>query len=94
MHSKKELFVSGDDVVNATEKREQEANAFAAAQLIPRSHEAELGELRTDADVLEFAEALGITPGIVVGRLHNEKKWDWKRGNRLIQRISFAELFD
>jgi len=93
LHSKKELFVSGDDVQNATEKREQEANAFAATQLIPRSHEADLGQLRTEADVLEFAEELGITPGIVVGRLHNEKKWDWKRGNRLIRRISFADLF-
>jgi HTH-type transcriptional regulator/antitoxin HigA len=93
LHSKKELFVSDDDVLNATEKREQEANAFAATQLIPRPHEADLGRLRTDADVVDFAEQLGIAPGIVVGRLHNEKKWDWKRGNRLIRRVSFADLF-
>ncbi len=93
LHSKKQLFVSDDDVLNATEERELEANTFAATQLIPRAREAYLGQLRTDADVVEFAEELGIAPGIVVGRLHNEQKWDWKRGNRLIRRISFADLF-
>lgn len=75
MHSKKELFVSDDDILNATEKREQEANAFAEAQLILRSHGDHLGRLRIDGDVVEFAKQVGITPGIVVGRLHNDKKW-------------------
>ncbi len=94
LHSKKELFVTEGDMANATVEEEQEANAFAAAQLIPRRYEHELRQLTTDSDVVAFAEELGIAPGIVVGRLHKEELWDWSRGNRLRRKIVFADLFD
>jgi HTH-type transcriptional regulator / antitoxin HigA len=94
LHSKKELFVSEGDLDNATEEEEQEANAFAAAQLIPRRYEREFQHLRTDSDVIAFAEELGIAPGIVVGRLQKERVWDWNRGNRLRRPIDFADLLD
>jgi hypothetical protein len=44
------------------------ADAFAAAQLIPRRYESRLGQLETESDVFLFAEEVGIPPGIVVGR--------------------------
>jgi HTH-type transcriptional regulator/antitoxin HigA len=94
LHSKKELFVSDGDMANATAEEEQEANAFAAAQLIPRGYERELKQLNTDRDVMAFADELGIAPGIVVGRLHKEELWDWSRGNRLRRKVAFADLFD
>jgi HTH-type transcriptional regulator/antitoxin HigA len=89
LHSKKETFVDGDDV---EDKEEDEANAFAAIQLIPRRSEFRLQELHTDSDVRRFAKEIGIAPGIVVGRLQREDKWGWNRGNHLKQRISFDGL--
>lgn len=93
LHSKKELFVSQGDGEDDSEE-EAEANSFAAAQLIPRRYERQLRELKTDGDVIEFADELGIAPGIVVGRLHNDDLWGWNRGNQLRQPIDFAGLFD
>lgn len=93
LHSKKELFVSGGDADNESEEEEQEANAFAASQLIPRRYERDLRELRSERDVIAFADEIGVAPGIVVGRLHNEGLWPWSRGNRLKRKVSFAELF-
>lgn len=92
LHSKKEMFVSEESGATVSEQDEDEANNFAANQLIPRRYESWLKELETDNDVREFADELGIAPGIVVGRLHKERIWDWNRGNRLRQKISFDEL--
>lgn len=50
------------------------ADAFAAAQLIPRRYESRLGQLETESDVFLFAEEVGIPPGIVVGRLQRGGK--------------------
>jgi HTH-type transcriptional regulator/antitoxin HigA len=92
LHSKKEVFVSDERGPVVREQEEEEADRFAQTQLIPRGYESWLRELKTDADVREFADELGIAPGIVVGRLHRERLWDWNRGNRLRQKISFEEL--
>lgn len=94
LHSKKETFVSeGDDAFpDHTEQEEQEANSFAAAQLIPRRYESRLAYLRTDTDVRVFAAELGIAPGIVVGRLHNDGLWDWSKGNQLRRPIDFEAI--
>jgi HTH-type transcriptional regulator / antitoxin HigA len=90
LHSKKETFVDADDV-NGDEE-EDEANAFAANQLIPRRFEPRLRELHTDSDVRRFAREIGVAPGVVVGRLQREEKWGWGRGNHLKQKISFEDL--
>jgi addiction module HigA family antidote len=95
LHSKKETFV--DAVELAESEAEDEANAFAATQLIPRRFEFRLAELQTDSDVLRFAREIGLAPGIVVGRLQREDKydkWGWNRGNQLKQKISFDDLID
>jgi HTH-type transcriptional regulator / antitoxin HigA len=94
LHSKKELFVSeADNGDNVSQREEDEANAFAANQLIPRHFTRRLRDLRTDADVVRFAREIGIAPGIVVGRLHNDEIWGWNRGNRLRQKIDFEDLW-
>jgi HTH-type transcriptional regulator/antitoxin HigA len=90
LHSKKETFITAD--ATKTDREEQEANAFAQAQLIPRRYEPRLRSLHTDADVRAFASELGIAPGIVVGRLHNDELWLWSKGNRLRQPINFDDL--
>jgi HTH-type transcriptional regulator/antitoxin HigA len=90
LHSKKETFITAD--ATKMDQQEQEANAFAEAQLIPRRYEQRLRTLRTDADVTAFASELGIAPGIVVGRLHSDETWPWRKGNRLRQQIDFDAL--
>lgn len=90
LHSKKGTFITAP--ATETERVEQEANAFAEAQLIPRRYEPRLRSLHTDGDVRAFASELGIAPGIVVGRLHNDELWLWSKGNRLRQPIDFDAL--
>lgn len=82
LHSKKDTFVddgSDDDVA------EDEANRFAADALVPKEHVPELARLRSDLDIVRFAERIGIAPGIVVGRLQHDQYegWGWSRGNTL-----------
>jgi HTH-type transcriptional regulator / antitoxin HigA len=92
LHSKKEMFVSPADRSAISEDEEDEANSFAEAHLIPGRYKSWLHSLRTNRDVIEFADELGIAPGIVVGRLHNDGIWGWSRGNLLKRKISFDEL--
>lgn len=80
LHSKKETFVddgSEDDIV------EREADQFAADTLIPTGHVPRLPALTTNADIVTFAEEIGIAPGIVVGRLQHDGILPWNRGNAL-----------
>lgn len=87
IHSKKDTFINDRGAHSGVE---QEADAFASQVLIPRRHEAELGELVTLPDVEEFANRLGIAPGIVVGRLQHDERWPYNRGNDLKQRFVFS----
>lgn len=80
LHSKKETFVddgTDNDVI------EKEANDFAADFLIPPEYKKRMFQFTTEREVEDFADEIGIAPGIVVGRLQHEHKWDWRQGNRL-----------
>ena len=69
-HGKKATFVDGLDAVH--EEHETEADRFAADQLIPPAAAQKLQGLRSEQEVKAAAMALGIAPGIVVGRLQHE----------------------
>ena len=75
-HSKKELFINaGRD----SDPREQEANEFAASFLIPPEFAGELVRLGgSEANIKGFAENVGISPGIVVGRMQKEGLIAWQ----------------
>ncbi|WP_166375966.1 XRE family transcriptional regulator [Aeromicrobium phragmitis] len=77
-------FVSGEW---GDDSCEAEANAFAAEQLIPSVYAHRLAGLRTLTEVKEFAAEIGISPGIVVARLHREQLWPYDRGHGLIKRL-------
>jgi len=79
--SKKESYV---DVDYEDDPREQNANQFAANFLIPPRYKQELSCLKRYAAVEQFAESIGITPGIVVGRLQREGIVPHNQLNRLI----------
>ncbi len=89
LHSKRDMFIN--DGQRNEDALEEEADRFSADFLIPPSHAQRLPSLVTDADVQAFADELGIAPGIVVGRLHNDQRWDWKRGNHIIRRINIVD---
>jgi len=87
IHSKKDAFINDDGRHSGVE---QEADGFAAQVLIPRRYEADLASIDTPRQAKEFAERIGIAPGVVVGRLQHDKRWPYSKGNELKQRFSFA----
>lgn len=84
LHSKKDTFINDQGAHSGVE---QEADAFAAQVLIPRRYEADLAGITAERDVLEFADRLGIAPGIVVGRLQHDGRWPYNWGNDLKERF-------
>ncbi len=90
LHSKKETFITAESPRELPEE-ENQANSFAATWLIPQRFDAKLRQLRTDADIRQFADEPGIAPGIVVGRLQKEKLIEWSRGNSLKRWFKFVE---
>ena len=88
IHSKKDAFINDTGAHSGVE---QEADAFASQTLIPRRYEPKLAGLATFADVEAFAEAVGVSAGIVVGRLQHDGRWAHNRGNDLRPRFTFVE---
>jgi addiction module HigA family antidote len=78
LHGKKGVFID-EDKQTAFSNEEQEADQFAANRLIPKkaySEFIEAGEYN-ESNIREFAEALGIASGIVVGRLQHDGLIPW-----------------
>lgn len=72
LHGKKELFLEGTNGLD--EAKENEANSFAEEELVPRKVFSEfIASNRTfsKANISNFAQAIGISPGIVVGQLQH-----------------------
>jgi HTH-type transcriptional regulator / antitoxin HigA len=87
LHGKRMLFIDGEGALD--DEQEEEANRFARDVLIPPSHTNALNALpKTEADVVRFARAVGIAPGIVVGRMQKEGLLEWSRLNHLKEKYS------
>ena len=85
LHRKKDLYInSGKD----EDAREEEADAFAADILIPAEYNVQIREIRTKAEVVACADALGIAPGIVAGR-YQYLTGKWNFFNDLIRRFNW-----
>lgn len=75
-HGKRLRFIEMEG--GLTNEHEEEANEFARAWLIPPHYARSLATLqKTEAAVREFAEQLGIAPGIVLGRMQKEGFLPW-----------------
>lgn len=74
LHSKKsQLYIAE---ANSSDPEEQRADAFAADFLIPKKHDQEIKTLTSNAEVVEFANSVGVSPGVVAGRYrHLTQKW-------------------
>jgi len=81
-NSQKQVFLDewGDE---AQGTKEEEADTFAANQLVPTDVEAELPSLTSKAKVKAFATRIGVHPGIVVGRLQHDGRIDMSWMNDL-----------
>jgi plasmid maintenance system antidote protein VapI len=89
-HSKKETFVDtkGSGI---SLQLEDEADNFASRVLIPPQLAGKLPYLSTAAEVEEFAEAMGIAAGIVVGRMQHDGLIPHSQWTNLIERYRFAD---
>lgn len=84
LHEKDNTFIQYDDPT-AEDIRETEADAFASGTLIPyEAYKAFIQNgLFSEQAVLNFAEAVSIPPGIVVGRLQHDHKIGFNQLNHL-----------
>ncbi len=79
---------------NGQTDEEAVANRFAADTLIPAREYKSFTSVRrkySRADVVAFAERLGIAPGIVVGRLQHDGLVPWGQMNGLKRHLKWAE---
>jgi HTH-type transcriptional regulator / antitoxin HigA len=67
LHAKRRVFV--DYGYSEDTPEEREANAFARDRLIPPAFKARLPYLRTRPQIQAFAASIGVSAGVVVGRL-------------------------
>ncbi|MCC6457938.1 MAG: HigA family addiction module antidote protein [Caldilineaceae bacterium] len=74
-HERKLVYVDNDLGADITEV-EREADHFATEILIPSQYASDLSRLRSKEMVRDFADLIGVHPGIVVGRLQHEKHID------------------
>ncbi|WP_124946646.1 ImmA/IrrE family metallo-endopeptidase, partial [Sulfurirhabdus autotrophica] len=95
LHAKEKKSVYLDDPTKsgADSVEEREANDWAGSFLIPDRFAPQLTGLRTKAAVCDFAEKIGIHPGIVVGRLQHDGLIDpsWMNDLRVSFRFIAAE---
>jgi HTH-type transcriptional regulator / antitoxin HigA len=93
LHGKKDVWIEDDapDSASMDDPREQEANRFAAEQLIPRQYERRLPTLRSLAAARAFSKELGLAPGVVIGRLQRDGILGYEVGNHYKRRLDLPE---
>jgi HTH-type transcriptional regulator / antitoxin HigA len=90
LHGKRDIFLEED---NQTSNKENEANLFAADWLIPANAYKAFyprGNHFSKAEIIEFAQSIGIAPGIVVGRLQHDGKIPMQNCNDLKRKLRWA----
>jgi len=90
LHDKKNIFLDEcDGGEKLSSEHEEEADRWAREFLIPLKYDAELPQLQSKQAVVEFAEQIGIHPGIVVGRLQHQVLFPMSWMNDLKQRFQW-----
>lgn len=92
LHGKRQVFV--DSGKFSGELEEEQANRFAADLLIPQQplNRFIVEGAFSEPEVVRFANAVGIDPGIFVGRLQNDKKIKHSQLNHLRRAIDAEAL--
>lgn len=83
LHGKKDFFI--DNQGDSPDEKEKEANAHAAAFLLPAAYVRDLTRAGrpTRERIIRAAAEIGIAPGIIVGRLQREGFLPWNFCNDL-----------
>jgi len=92
-HSRGELYIEGNESKNEKAK-EDEANVFAQNFLIPPdqlSHFVASHSKPIISEIEKFAVSIGISPGIIVGRLQHDKVLPMSWENELKVRYKWEE---
>ncbi|KAB1662769.1 ImmA/IrrE family metallo-endopeptidase [Pseudoclavibacter sp. CFCC 13611] len=69
---------------------EIEADSYAQEVLIPSSYAVELPKLKSKEQVRALASEIGVSPGVVVGRLWHDQLWPHTHGHDLTLQFSFV----
>ncbi|MFH1634868.1 MAG: HigA family addiction module antitoxin [Chloroflexota bacterium] len=91
LHGKRDVFL--EDGSGQTEK-ERQADRFAADFLIPPAEWEQFGptgQHYSEVNVVNFADRMGIAPGIVVGRLQRERLVPFSHLNGLKRHLIWAD---
>lgn len=89
LHPRSAVFIDHENGVSARPE-EEEADQFAVDTLIPPEKALDLPRGRNLAAVRRFADEVGVSPGIVLGRVHRETG-DYGWGHSLKVTLKFAE---
>jgi HTH-type transcriptional regulator/antitoxin HigA len=90
IHGKRQVFLEIDQ--KNTKEAEEEANRFAANVLIDPIQWQQFvasDSYRSKIGIKEFAQKVGIAPGIVVGRLQHEKRLSFDHCNELKRHLEW-----
>lgn len=91
LHGEKGLYLEGKEV--ASSKDEDEANTFAANNLIPMEFQSSFLELPINARaILNFAKRIGVSPGIIVGQLQYIRHAGPNQLNKLKRRYDWDQI--
>lgn len=95
LHNKREIYLEGNSSISAT--KEDEANKFAADWLIPPEKLNNYLQKNkafnvNSSSMIQFAQALGIAPGIIVGRLQHDGVIPFSFCNELKRRYKWIEV--
>ena len=89
---KKSIFLDDPFAEHSSDKFEREAKAWAGEYLIPANHRLALSCLGSKTAVKNFAQTVGVHPGIVVGRMQYEELIPVSWMNDLKVRFAFDGL--
>ncbi|MEO5376804.1 MAG: helix-turn-helix domain-containing protein [Magnetococcus sp. DMHC-6] len=88
---KKSVYLDESTQRKGVSLEERQANDWSGNFLIPASFKNKLKSLRTEMSVRNFADEIGIHPGIVVGRLQHDRLIDFSQMNNLKERFDFKK---
>ncbi|MEH2422211.1 MAG: helix-turn-helix domain-containing protein [Nostoc sp.] len=97
LHEKENIFLdecnSGESLKSEPERQ---ADQWSREFLIPSEYQGELAKLKSETDVIDFAERIGIHPAIVVGRLQHDHLIDpsWMNGLKVSLHFQGIESAD
>ncbi|MBN9620632.1 MAG: ImmA/IrrE family metallo-endopeptidase [Actinobacteria bacterium] len=92
LHGKRDVFIrDGQTDHDAQGSKEAEADLFARDLLVPPRYHRELAALLSLDAISKFAERIGVSAGIVVGRLQRDGRLKHPTGDSLKLRFTLGE---